>query len=126
MNYYFHVFKNYANFKGRARRSEYWSFVLLNFIATLVVSFVFRKLHHPGLSIFYTLGTLVPAFAVTIRRLHDTGRSGWWMWAPFYNLILLCTPGMPGPNGYGSDPKGDGIYSGIVNAVHKVPEKVAS
>lgn len=75
-------FEKYADFKGRARRSEYWWFALFTFIIGLVVSFI------PFVNIIVCLGIILPSWAVTVRRLHDTGRSGWWVIAPFGTTML--------------------------------------
>jgi uncharacterized membrane protein YhaH (DUF805 family) len=106
MNYYFHVLKHYATTKGRATRSEYWYFLLFNMIAAFAIGFIasFTKIH--VLSPIYTLGTLIPGIAVGIRRMQDTGRSGWYLLIPIYSFVLLCTEGVEGPNHYGPDPKG--------------------
>lgn len=81
--------RNYANFSGRARRKEYWYFVLIQsvlaFIATIIDYIIFSNL---GLFYFVTaLGLFIPSLAVTIRRLHDTSRSGWWMLISIIPLI---------------------------------------
>ena len=58
------------------------------------------------LSNLYSLGVLLPSIAVGVRRMHDTGHSGWYLLIPFYNLILACMEGTKGANRFGSDPKG--------------------
>ncbi len=95
-------FKNYVNFSGRARRSEYWWFCLLNFILGMI----------PVVNIIWALIVFLPTIAVGIRRLHDTGRSGWWLLlalVPIANIVLivffLCDS-QPGANQYGENPKG--------------------
>lgn len=103
------VFENYANFNGRARRSEYWYFALLNIIISLVLSFVLTFIS-PTLGLaanLYSLAVLIPSIAVGIRRMHDVGKSGWYILIPIYNLILACTEGEKGSNQYGPDPKND-------------------
>lgn len=101
------VFENYANFNGRARRSEYWYFVLLNAIISFGLGFVFGLIDMPLLANIYSLAVLVPSIAVAVRRMHDVGKSGWFVLIPIYNLILACTPGIVGENEYGSDPKNE-------------------
>ena len=85
--------KNYANFTGRARRKEFWFFSLAMFIAAIIIAIIDGILGTYPL--FYTLlilGTFVPSLAVGVRRLHDTGRSGWWYLIcliPLIGTILL-------------------------------------
>lgn len=122
MNYYTDVLKKYATFSGRARRKEYWMFVLWNFIIGLVLnvlSSVFVKagiapltLLLYGVTILYYLAVVIPSLAVLVRRLHDTGRSGWWVLiglVPIIGGIVLIIfavmDGQPGDNAYGSNPK---------------------
>ena len=103
------VFENYANFKGRARRSEYWYFVLGNAIISLTIN-ILTALLSPKLvflGIVYSLAVFIPTIAVLIRRMHDVGKSGWYILIPIYNLILACTAGDYGKNDYGQDPKND-------------------
>ncbi len=109
--------QNYANFEGRARRSEYWYYVLFNFIITLsawILSFILFFLG--GFLLWFIIGafglaTLIPSLAAQVRRLHDTGKSGWWIlisFIPFGAIVLLifyCTEGDHGSNEYGPDPK---------------------
>lgn len=85
--------KNYTNFTGRARRKEYWFFILSQFIILVVLQILDNLI---GTNyIFYAIGVLalfLPSIAVTVRRLHDTGRSGWWYWIaliPIVGAILL-------------------------------------
>ncbi len=118
---------NYANINGRARRKEYWMFVLINIGISMVLSLIDRMLgltmdsndygYGPGaLSSIYSLAVLVPSIAVTVRRLHDINKSGWFILAAFvpcvggiYLLYLLVSEGDRGQNQYGADPKNDGI-----------------
>ena len=114
-DYYLKVVRdNYANFEGRARRAEYWYFYLLSLIISLILQGVDYLI---GTEIgilggIYSLAIIVPTIAVMVRRLHDTGKSGWyvlliffiiigWIWL----LVLFCTEGDHGPNEYGADPK---------------------
>jgi uncharacterized membrane protein YhaH (DUF805 family) len=114
------VYGNYAKFDGRALRSEFWWFVLFYVLVSVVVIVVasiggIRSTTYTiglvGLAIFGLL-TLIPYLAVSVRRLHDTNRSGWWLllsFVPFGSLVLLimfALDGTPGPNKYGPDPKG--------------------
>lgn len=75
--------KNYANFSGRATRSEYWWWVLANFLITSVAALI------PFLDIVWWLATLVPSFALGFRRMHDVGRSGAWIFAPFAGVVFV-------------------------------------
>ena len=115
------VFQNYANFSGRARRSEYWYFTLFIFLVSAVLSGLNAAVFGTDaqMTIFtviqslFSLATLIPSIAVTVRRLHDIGKSGW-----FYFLILIpvvgsiillvweCKDSEPGTNAYGPNPKG--------------------
>jgi ribosomal protein L7/L12 len=104
-NYYFKVLKNYATFRGRARRSEYWYFVLFNLIISFGFGFVCGLMQVPQLANLYSLAVLIPSIAVGVRRMHDIGKSGWFYLIPIYNLILACTEGTKGENKFGSDPK---------------------
>lgn len=105
MNYYIKVLQNYANFNGRARRSEYWYFVLFNFIISLVLGFVGVAVNFEFLGNIYSLAVLIPSLAVAVRRMHDVGKSGWFILIPIYNLILACTDSQQGANEYGPNPK---------------------
>nr|WP_297309504.1 DUF805 domain-containing protein [uncultured Flavobacterium sp.] len=105
MNYYLKVLQNYANFNGRARRSEYWYFYLFNLIIAIILGFIGILINSTILSNIYSLVVLIPGIAVAIRRMHDVGKSGWYILIPIYNLILACTDGDKGPNEYGEDPK---------------------
>jgi uncharacterized membrane protein YhaH (DUF805 family) len=116
MNYYIEVLKKYAVFSGRARRQEYWMFVLFNFIISFVISLVVMFAETLFfLPYLYGLAVLIPGIAVTVRRLHDTNRSGWWWFITFIPLIgaiilivFLAQDGQPGENQYGPNPKGLG------------------
>ena len=105
MKWYITVLKNYAVFNGRARRSEYWYFMLFNFIFTVVIALIEAGANTKALGMVYNLAVLIPSIAVAVRRMHDVGKSGWYCLIPIYNLILACTDGDHGPNEYGADPK---------------------
>ena len=114
-NWFLKVVKeNYANFEGRARRSEYWYFTLVSVLISIVLriidSVVGSEIGIVGL--IYSLAVLVPSIAVGVRRLHDIGKSGWYLLVALipiagaiWLLVLLCTEGDHGPNQYGADPK---------------------
>lgn len=135
--------KKYAEFEGRSRRKEYWMYVLLLIAVGLVIGTVEGIVGLSGMvgpygpiTALFLLGTLVPSLAVGVRRLHDTGRSGWWLligYGPFLLsllltmagslqlamilsvlalvgfvalLVFMVMEGTRGPNQYGPDPKG--------------------
>ena len=101
MEWYLKVVKeNYSNFDGRARRKEYWMFVLFNAIISTVISLI-----EPAVYSIYSLAVITPTIAVAIRRMHDVGKSGWYVLIPIYNLVLACTDGDSGDNEYGSNQK---------------------
>ncbi|MFM0520953.1 DUF805 domain-containing protein [Caballeronia jiangsuensis] len=93
-------------FGGRARRKEYWFFALFVGIFTFFVVFIEELLalgDAPGTLLNFAL--FLPSIAVGVRRLHDTGRSGWWLLLPIVNLVFLVQDGQKGSNNYGHDPK---------------------
>lgn len=107
------VFSNYATFSGRARRAEYWWFVLFNLIVSIVLALLTANPETgTGLiSAIWSLATFIPAIAVGARRLHDIDRSGWWLligFIPLIGLIVLivffCKRGQAGSNRFGADP----------------------
>ena len=118
INYYFSCFNKYADFTGRARRMEYWSFLLFNAIAAIVamildilLGLTFVDTYGPFYMI-YGLATFIPGLAVTVRRLHDVGKSGWYYLIaliPLVGAILLLvwlfTDSKPGANKWGPNPK---------------------
>lgn len=121
MNWYLDVLKKYAEFSGRARRKEYWMFALFNliiFVALMIFSAVIASMDESLgmigslLILVYSLAILLPGLAVAVRRLHDTGRSGWWFliaFVPFGGIVLLVftvQDSAPGENQYGKNPKG--------------------
>lgn len=113
MNWYLDVLQNkYAAFEGRAHREEFWMFVLVNFLVAAAVTVVGWLFHFHMLRALYSLAVLVPGLAVGARRLHDTGRSGWWQLiglVPLLGIIVLVVfwaqEGQAGDNGYGPDPR---------------------
>lgn len=112
------VFQKYAVFEGRARRSEFWWFHLAYWIVSMVLSGIGRALGSGAgtavsvISGVIALACLVPTIAVTTRRLHDTGKSGWWQLLDLtciggiVVLIFCIMDSQPGDNQYGSNPKG--------------------
>lgn len=113
MNWYLEVLKKYAVFSGRARRKEYWMFVLFNLIITFVLAFIEGIVGSPGvLCGLFSLALLIPGIAVAVRRLHDTSRSAWWLLIAFVPLIgnivllvFLVMDSQQGENQYGPNPK---------------------
>jgi len=87
-------FKRYAEFSGVSSRSQYWYFVL----GTTVISFIIQSLLGDFGGNIFTLATIVPTIAVAVRRMHDVGKSGWFILVPIYNFILLVTPTKPAVN----------------------------
>ena len=115
MKWYFEVFRKYADFDGRASRSEYWWFFLISIIVSSLLSIIdtitgtFNPDYGIGLlSTIYSLAVFIPSFAVNIRRLHDIGRSGWWLLLhliPLLGTLVLLfwsiKASEPGENQYG-------------------------
>ncbi len=82
--------KNYVNFSGRARRKEYWYFVLAQFVLTLIAMTLDYVVFDSPIVLFYMVvafGLILPGLAVMVRRLHDTSRSGWWVFISFIPLV---------------------------------------
>jgi len=117
MQWYLDVLKKYAVFSGRARRQEYWMFALFNIVISIVLSIIGSVLDLGILSIIYSLAVLLPSLGVSVRRLHDTGKSGWWILIALIPLagviiliVFLATEGKREPNAYGPDPKAAVAY----------------
>lgn len=114
MEWYIRVLtNNYANVSGRARRKEYWMFVLINGIL-MIIAAIFDDIFgsFPLIFLLYTVSVFCPSFAVAIRRLHDVGKSGWWLCigcipviGSIWLLVLFCMDGNPGENRYGPSSK---------------------
>lgn len=123
MKWYLKVLKNYTKFSGRARRSEYWFFVLFNFIFAIVAMGIDRVLHtnftigeiplpYGYVYLLYCLVVIIPGLAVAVRRLHDVGKSGWMLLVglipligAIWLLVLFFTEGELVENKYGLNPK---------------------
>tara|TARA_B110000014_G_C19852425_1_gene441676 strand:+ start:259 stop:630 length:372 start_codon:yes stop_codon:yes gene_type:complete len=119
MKWYIKVMKNFTTFSGRARRKEYWMFTLVNGIIAIVLYFPgailveFPETEVIGFILcipyfLYSLVVFLPSLAVSIRRLHDQDKSGWWFLinffpcvGPIWFLVLTCLDGTPGDNQYG-------------------------
>ena len=113
MNWYLEVLKNYAVFGGRARRKEYWMFLLFNIIISITLGVIEGIVGSYGIiAMLYSLAIMIPAVSVTVRRLHDIGRKGWWILitlVPILGaivlLVFLVQDSNPGENQYGANPK---------------------
>lgn len=130
MKEYLAVLKNYATFSGRARRREYWMFALVNAIifgaCMFVGSLIKMQLVFTLLLMLYCVAILLPNLAVTVRRLHDTGRSGWWFFINFVPMVgsiilivFMCLDSSEGDNKYGPNPKG--VTASVAPAMPAAP-----
>ncbi|MEO5502076.1 MAG: DUF805 domain-containing protein [Ginsengibacter sp.] len=135
MQYYLDALKNYAKFSGRARRSAYWYFVLFNFIISIVAAIIdnllgttiklesaqgMMPLPYGYIYFIYAFLMIIPGLALSVRRLHDVGKSGWFIFialiplvGAIWLLVLFCTDSVPGANKYGPNPKGIGNFDEI-------------
>ncbi|MFF3460823.1 DUF805 domain-containing protein [Streptomyces sp. NPDC002619] len=112
MNWFIEALKKYAVFSGRARRKEYWMFVLFYALLYVVFLGVGAAIKVPAIVAVVAVGLLLPAWGVAVRRLHDTGRSGWWLLIGLIPLVggivllvFYCSDSVPGANKYGANPK---------------------
>jgi len=119
MNWYVIPLKKFADFSGRAQRSEYWYFILFNFLISAGLTFIDLIIGtidlNTGMGLFsgiFSLAILVPSISVGVRRLHDIDRSGWWMLLaliPVIGAIILiiffALDSQPDTNRFGSNPK---------------------
>jgi len=119
MNWYIGVLKKYAEFGGRAQKAEYWFFLLFTILISLALGIIDRitgsfmpQVGMGLLGVLYSLAVFIPSLAVSIRRLHDTGRSGWWLLIGLIPLvgaivliIFMVQDSNPGENQYGQNPK---------------------
>lgn len=113
------VFENYANFSGRARRSEYWWFILANMIIAVIAMIIdnvaginFGQIPYGPVYVLYALAVFIPGLAVSVRRLHDVGKSGWFYFivliplvGAIWLLVLFLSEGQQVENQYGPNPK---------------------
>jgi uncharacterized membrane protein YhaH (DUF805 family) len=138
----FEPLRKYATFEGRARRAEYWLWVLFVWIVEIVLISLIHMVAGPtammgdlaaftgpeavGFGMFglLMLALFLPSLAVGVRRLHDTGRSGWWLVIAFIPLlgalvllVFMLLDGTPGPNRFGDDPKNRAPADGVAAAV---------
>lgn len=121
MHWYFEALRKYVVFTGRSRRAEYWVFFGINLVVYLAAAYLdrmagtFNKEFGMGLaSGVYAAFVLLPSVSVSVRRLHDTNRSGWWLLlaivpiiGPLSLLVIYCLEGTPGGNDYGGDPRAE-------------------
>lgn len=119
MNWYLEVLKKYSAFSGRARRKEYWVFLLFNIVISVALAVIDGATgtfsEEMGLGLLggvYALAVLIPSIAVSVRRLHDTDRSGWWLLlavvpvlGAIVLLVFMALDSKPGENQYGPNPK---------------------
>ena len=112
-DYFVDVFKKYAVFNGRSRRAEYWYFALFSTIISILLEIIsFFVLKNLIIVYLYDLAVLIPGLAVSIRRVHDIGKSGWFILInliPIVGFIIwivyMATDSQPGENKYGQNPK---------------------
>lgn len=106
MKHYFDAFNRYFEISGRSTRRQYWMFYLINIIALILFLAIdiIVGFESPFFYTGYAIGAIIPCFTVAIRRMHDSGRSGWWVVVPVVNLVFLCLNGHLGRNKYGDDP----------------------
>ncbi|WP_291869236.1 DUF805 domain-containing protein [Maribacter sp.] len=116
MNWYAMAFSKYADFSGRSRRKEYWMFNLFNALIVVGIVFIGAVLGSEDYVMYplgiYVLAIIIPGLALTVRRLHDQGKSGWYMLVRcipiiggIWFLVLMCTDGEYNSNLYGLNPK---------------------
>ena len=112
MNWYLKCLNQYADFNGRARRKEYWMFALFNALISIVVEGIGYVIGLDFLGSLYALAVFIPMIAVSVRRLHDIGKSGWWylillvpIAGPIIMLIWACKDSQPETNQWGPCPK---------------------
>lgn len=134
MKWYLKVLRQFADFRGRARRKEYWMFLLFNIIFLIIAATIdnllgttFKvdpeydaygsggALPYGWVYVLYALFVFLPGLSVGVRRLHDVGKSGWMMFialipiiGAIWLLVLYCTDSQDGPNKWGDNPKSDG------------------
>jgi uncharacterized membrane protein YhaH (DUF805 family) len=151
MDWYLMVWSKFAEFDGRSRRTEYWMFVLINFLVIIALAIVgalglaFMG-HSSGIGAvlfvplgLYVLAMIIPGLAVSVRRLHDSGKSGWLLLlltvlgvipligfiASVVQIVLMCQDSNPGMNQYGPNPKfpgqGVGVFAGYAGFAPVAP-----
>ncbi len=107
MDYFIGALKQYADFTGRARRKEYWMFILIY----MIINIILAVLGLEAISMIVGLVLLIPSISIATRRLHDTGRTGWWqliVLVPLIGIIVLIVfliQDSHDANDYGENPK---------------------
>ena len=122
---YLRCLSKYVQFTGRARRSDYWIFLITNMFIKRLFEFLYNFLDDPTEFRSYIMLILqgvfiLPSFAVGFRRMHDVGKSGWFCIIPFYNLYLACIDSDYGVNKYGPNPKGIGNNESEENLINSI------
>ena len=121
------VLSKYADFSGRARRSEYWYWILATALLSIVLNIVDAILGVPVLGTLVSLALLVPNLAVGARRLHDTGKSGWLQLLALTIIgiipliVFYCQDSTPGPNKHGANPKESGSFDAAPSTGYGTP-----
>ncbi|MBE7219047.1 MAG: DUF805 domain-containing protein [Caulobacteraceae bacterium] len=117
------AFRQYVGFGGRARRSEFWWFVLFYVLVSFVVGAIDGVARSSALGALEALAFFLPTLAIEVRRLHDIDKSGWWIllgFIPLIGLIILivwwCRDGVAGDNRFGPDPKRAGVDPTVFDA----------
>lgn len=110
-SYFTRAFEKYFDFEGRDTRKQYWMFFLVYILASIVAAFGDALIGFGVIGLLLALVSIIPSIAISTRRLHDTGRSGWWQLlilipfiGPIVLLVFLCLPSEEGPNKYGPNP----------------------
>lgn len=128
MNWYVKVLKQYVDFDGRARRREYWIFAVFNmifsFLAVIfdnIFDIAIRGIGYGPIYLVYALVVFLPSLGVSVRRLHDVGKSGWYLFislipiiGSIWLLVLFCTDSQEGKNDYGENPKQETLDSPLI------------
>ncbi len=108
LDYYLAPWKKFVQFDGRSRRKEYWWFTLGNLVIQYAIMGIGMAMEIPALlmaSTGFSFLALIPGIAAGVRRMHDVGKSGWFLLIPLYNLVLTLTDSQDGTNKYGPNPK---------------------
>jgi uncharacterized membrane protein YhaH (DUF805 family) len=105
--YFLDAYRKFGDFKGRSRRSEYWYFALFFFLAIIVIVMLASLIGTIGYVLYgvFVLASFIPSLSLGVRRMHDAGKSGWFLLIPIYSIILTFTDSEPGTNKWGPNPK---------------------
>lgn len=125
-NYFIEVLKKFKDFKGRASRSEYWSFTLIGLAIQIVLMFIGKLIDFPYLSSIFSVFIILPNIAVSVRRLHDVGKSGWMLLINLipiigfiWLLVLMLRKSDAGDNKYGPNPNNHSVSKEDMNEKDK-------